>query len=117
MAEAGTADGGDAERGFVPVPEKDLLEHAAYLDAMFQWTRISDRCGGHFSALQLIILFLYFPIGLALLIVRLIVLMPLAGIIAFATPRCAHTAIVRCIGFLFFQTCRIFNEHEPHWDP
>lgn len=71
-----------------------------YLDSLFAYQRKKDGT----SIFSKLMLYAYFPLGVALVFLRLLVFLPITGIFAsiICIPRCLQTYILRLELFLFF---------------
>lgn len=84
---------------------------AAYLDSMFQKTRIkrSDSSPCCTWWCNFLMVLLYSPIGAVLVFLRLVLFMPLVGLTFFCVPRCCSSVYLRIISFLLFGNIYCFN--------
>jgi ancient ubiquitous protein 1 len=84
--------------GYNFIEDDRNLAAVRYLDSLFAYSRFKDM-----SLLPRFCLILYAPLGVILIIIRLLVFLPLTGIIASCCfPRAMHTILLRVELLLFF---------------
>ena len=80
-----------------PTPNERNLACARFIDSMNAHKRFDFS-----STVSYIVFLLYFPIGVVLALLKLLVILPLSGILVTITPTCFHTFLTRYVICLLY---------------